>query len=81
MVQVSEDDYHQQVAVPNVNKKDPDAIDARTVEQALEALDVSDTSEDRHPERWGSYEKSLHCSMLHKLHEKGCCTDLGGKDV
>lgn len=51
-MQVSEDAYHQQVAVPNVNKKDPDAIDARTVEQALEALDVSDTAEDRHPERW-----------------------------
>jgi Coiled-coil domain-containing protein 124 /Oxs1 len=58
---VSEDEYHQQVIVPNINRKEADAIDARSVEQALEALDFTDSVEDRHPERSG---RRLLCHLL-----------------
>ena len=60
MAQVTEDDYVQAVDVENVNREE-DTVEARSVEAALSALAVGETTpEDRHPER------SAHCCASHR---------------
>lgn len=52
ILQVTEDSYEQLVGNPNLNKADPDGIEARSVGDAISALSIGDaTEEDRHPER------------------------------
>lgn len=52
-MQVSEDAYEQLVAAPNMNRTDPDSVEARSVGEALSALNVSENpDEDRHPEKY-----------------------------
>ena len=48
--QVTEDTYDQLVATPNKNKE-TEGVDARSIQEALEALNVSQAEEDRHPEK------------------------------
>ena len=52
-LQVSEESYEQLVDNPNLNKADGEGIEARSVGEAISALNIGDTSEeDRHPERY-----------------------------
>lgn len=54
-VQVTEDDYSQLVEAENPNREE-DTVEARSVEAALSALTVGESSpEDRHPERCGKH--------------------------
>ena len=52
MMQVTTDKYDELIGTPNLNKAEPDALEARSVGAALSALNVGDDQEeDRHPER------------------------------
>jgi hypothetical protein len=51
--QVTAEQYDKLIATPNMNKADPDVLEARSVGEALSALKVADDQEeDRHPERF-----------------------------
>lgn len=50
--QVTTDKYDALIGTPNLNKAEPDTLEARSVGQALSALSVGDDQEeDKHPER------------------------------
>lgn len=49
---MSAEKYDQLIATPNRNRAEDDALEARSVGEALSALNVGeDQEEDRHPER------------------------------
>ena len=45
------DTYEAMLARPNTNRSEPDAVEARSVGEALSALDVNKEEVDLHPER------------------------------
>lgn len=51
------DKYDELIATPNRNKAEEDTLEARSVGEALSALNVGeDQEEDRHPERCVEYQ-------------------------
>ena len=50
-VQVDADAYEAMLAKPNTNRDESGAIEARSVGEALSALDVNSEEVDAHPER------------------------------